>query len=122
MYAFLPNFEILVKTFRKKFRVISFRARNFRKYLSVFLLGKELSTTFSNKSTHISGGETKFYPLEPPERHVRHHLNTERIKHRIEDGRDIMERDDIQFQRIPICRNTYLPTHYDTLLSSFILY
>ena len=49
-------------------------------------------------------------------------INTERIKHRIENGRDIMERDDIQFQRIPICRNMYLPTHYDSLLSSFILY
>ena len=76
VYSFLTNFEILVKTFRKKFHGFSFLGRNFPSISSGFFSEKELSTTFSNKSTQISGEKQNFIRWKPSERHVRHHLKS----------------------------------------------
>ena len=49
-------------------------------------------------------------------------INERGIQNRIQEGLDIMERSCIQYHRVPICRNTYLPPQYDTLLSKFVMY
>jgi beta-1,4-mannosyl-glycoprotein beta-1,4-N-acetylglucosaminyltransferase len=48
--------------------------------------------------------------------------NEEKMKFKIDNGMDILDRPDARITRIPISENKYLPPFYDTMLSKFILY
>lgn len=50
-----------------------------------------------------------------------HLFNIEGIRHRIDNGTDIMERENLVFRKIPVCRNPYLPPKYEQLLTDFVL-
>lgn len=41
------------------------------------------------------------------------------IERRLKDGTDVMDRECIKFNRVPVCRNPYLPPSYDTLLKNY---
>lgn len=48
--------------------------------------------------------------------------NEEKMKFKIDNGLDILDRPDAKITRIPISENKYLPPFYDTMLSKFIRY
>uniref|UniRef100_A0A6C0CRZ0 Glycosyltransferase family 17 n=1 Tax=viral metagenome TaxID=1070528 RepID=A0A6C0CRZ0_9ZZZZ len=49
-------------------------------------------------------------------------LNASAIAHRIQNGRDIMDRDTITYKSIPIRNNFYLPPEYNEHLQTYIIY